>query len=72
MRSIVFEANTVSEGTGLTIVKMMRIDTTNSEEAREFAEKYATENNLQIVDFRKALHRWYTGHIGYSADFANN
>ena len=56
----------------VTIVKMVRIDTTNSAEAREFAEKFAREINLQIVDFRKALHKWYTGYIGFSADFAEN
>ena len=71
MRHIVYDANRVHEGTGQTITKMVRIATTNSAEAREFAEKFASENNLQIVDFRKAIHKWYTGFVGYSADFAD-
>ena len=72
MRNTVYEMNEVNPRTGLTVVKSMRIDTTDSNEARKFAQEYARENNLQIVDFRKALHKWYTGYIGFSADFAES
>ena len=72
MRNTVYEMNEVNPRTGLTVVKSMRIDTTDRNEARKFAQEYARENNLQIVDFRKALHKWYTGYIGFSADFAEN
>lgn len=72
MRNTVYEMNEVNPRTGLTVVKSMRIDTTDSNEARKFAQEYARENSLQIVDLHKALHKWYTGYIGFSVDFAEN
>ena len=72
MRSMIIDTNKINPRTGLTVVKSMRIDTTDNNEARKFAKEYARENNLQIVDFRKALHKWYTGYIGFCADFAKN
>lgn len=53
----------------VTIVKMVRMDTTNDAEAKEFAEEYARENGLKLFSIYKGLHRWYTGMIGRYAYF---
>ena len=53
----------------VTIVKMVRMDTTNDEEAKEFAEEYARENGLKLFSIYKGIHRWDTGMCGRYAYF---
>lgn len=53
----------------VTIVKMVRMDTTDNEEAKKFAEEYAKENGLKLFSIYKGLHRWYTGMCGRYAYF---
>lgn len=53
----------------VTIVKMVRMDTTDNEEAKKFAEEYAKGNGLKLFSIYKGLHRWYTGMCGRFAYF---
>ena len=53
----------------VTIVKMVRMDTTNTEEAKKFAEEYARENGLKLFSVYMGLGHWYTGMTGRYAYF---
>jgi hypothetical protein len=72
MRTQEFDMNKVVDNTEVgevTIVKMVRMDTTNNEEAKKFAEEYARENGLKLFSVYMGIHKWYTGMTGRYAYF---